>query len=75
MLTGIIGVQNGGNCLGVGAVAVGTRVIAGVKASRSKCTSMGSALQQRSLFTVFSAVADDRDVVGDGKDVLGVSTE
>lgn len=72
MLTGIIGVQNGGNCLGVGAVAVGTRVIAGVEGFKIEVHVDGLCAPAAQFVHRLSAVADDRDVVGDGKDVLGV---
>ncbi len=71
MLAGVVGIQDGRDGLGIGAVAVGTGVVAGVEGVEIEVVVDGLGAPAAQLVDGLAAVTDDRDVVRHGQDVIG----
>lgn len=71
MLAGVVGIQDGGDGLGIGAVAVGAGVVAGVEGVEIEMVIDGLGAPATQLVDGLATVTDDRNVLRHGQDVIG----
>ena len=71
VLAGVVGIQDGGDRLGVGAVAIGAGVVSGVEGVEIEVVVDGLCAPAAQLVHGLPTVPDNRDIVGHGQDVFG----